>query len=176
MTPMACKLVLVIQTRSGPWVLSRWLVPALVALWPIDPCPDTGDREAKAAQDSAEESVHLHAIASPALGDDLLEQVLGIQRQEPVLGVMEAYGLKRDPGEIALLKLSQEAECVPAMTVDTPRVSNMVKVSAKLGLCVGRHGHARTVYADVVCEPGDCFPEMPCPRIFGVCAWAIGRF
>lgn len=57
--------------------------------------------------------------------------------------VVEAYALKRNSREIALLQLCQKAERFLGIIMDSPGISNMFEILIKLRFCVNRRGHWR---------------------------------
>jgi len=118
-------------------------VPPLVPHRAPHPRAHAQDGESQAAQDGGEHGVDFHTVPTPAAVDDLVKQVLGVEREQPVAGVVQRETLKRDAGEVVPLDVGQEAERVsdhvPGDILGS--VPDVVEVAGELvgGVAGGRH-------------------------------------
>ena len=79
---------------------------------------DAVGREAHLPQDGAEEAVHLEAVAAPAAGDHLVEQVLGLQGDGFI--VVHIQVLKGDMGDIGPVEAIKPLRIRAALGIADP--------------------------------------------------------
>jgi hypothetical protein len=66
--------------------------------------------ESQTPQHSGEEGIILHTIAAHAATDNLLEEVLCVEGEQVIFGVVEREVFKGDGGEVVFLKFGEVGE------------------------------------------------------------------
>lgn len=108
----------------------------------VDSSASTVHLEAEALENGREQRVDLHAVPAPAVDDNLVKEIGGIQREETVGRVVQGNAVKGHPRNVVSLERGQQRQTV-ARRVPVARESDVLQVSVDLLGCVRRHaGHS----------------------------------
>jgi hypothetical protein len=90
--------------------------------------------ETERPQDGSKQLVDLHAVTAPAVGHDLVEQVLPVEREEPRGRVVQRDAVEGDPGLVMPHQAPKELQSVGRVL--GPRVPDVLEVLLELFFAV----------------------------------------